>query len=161
MRKWGTGSHLTGVEHRMQERAEGQASSEKRSESEGCSVMSDSLQPHGLYSPWNSPGQNTELSLSPGIKPRSPAWQADSLPAEQQRKPKNTGVGSPSLLQRIFLSQELNQGLLHYRQILYQLSYQGSPWRRELWPILENLECQVQVTSYLSYKSSKYTWQNM
>ena len=26
---------------------------------ESHSVMSDSLQPHGLYSPWNSPGQNT------------------------------------------------------------------------------------------------------
>ena len=34
------------------------------------SVMSDSLQPHGLYSPWNSPGQNTgvvSLSLLHGI----------------------------------------------------------------------------------------------
>ena len=30
------------------------------SESESRSVGSDSLQPHGLYSPWNSPGQNTE-----------------------------------------------------------------------------------------------------
>ena len=29
------------------------------SESESCSVASDSLQPHGLYSQWNSPGQNT------------------------------------------------------------------------------------------------------
>ena len=29
------------------------------SESESCSVVSNSLQPHGLYSPWNSPGQNT------------------------------------------------------------------------------------------------------
>ena len=38
---------------------------------------------------------------NPGIKPRSPALQADSLPAESQRKPKNTGVGSLSLLQRI------------------------------------------------------------
>ena len=43
------------------------------------------------------------------------------------REPKNTGVGSLSLLQRIFPTQESNQGLLHYRQILYQLSYQGSP----------------------------------
>ena len=39
-------------------------------------------------------------------------------------KPKNTGVGSLSLLQQIFLTQELNWGLLHCRQILYQLSYQ-------------------------------------
>ena len=38
----------------------------------------------------------------------------------------NTGVGSLSLLQGIFLTQELNRGLLHCRQILNQLSYQGS-----------------------------------
>ena len=38
-------------------------------------------------------------------------------------KPKNTGVGSLSLLQRIFLTQKLNRGLLHCRHILYQLSY--------------------------------------
>ena len=42
-------------------------------------------------------------------------------------KPKNTGVGSLSLFQGIFPTQESNQGLLHCRQILYQLSYQGSP----------------------------------
>ena len=57
-------------------------------------VVSDSLQPHGLYSPWNSPDQNTEV---------------DSL----------------SLLQGIFSTQELNWGLLHCRQVFYQLSYQG------------------------------------
>ena len=39
---------------------------------------------------------------NPGIEPRSPALQADSLPAEPQGKPKNTGVGSLSLLQQIF-----------------------------------------------------------
>ena len=63
----------------------------------------------------------------PGIKPRCPALQTDSLPSEPPGKPKNTGVGSWSLLQGIFSSHELNQGLLHCRQILYQLSYQGSP----------------------------------
>ena len=57
----------------------------------------------------------------------SPPLQVDSLPAEPQGKPKNTGVGSLSLLQQIFLTQELNQGLLHCRWILYQLGYQGSP----------------------------------
>ena len=64
---------------------------------------------------------------NPGIEPRPPALQADSLPAEPQGKPKNTGVGSLSLLQRTFPTQESNQGLLHCRRILYQLSYQGSP----------------------------------
>ena len=53
--------------------------------------------------------------------------QPDSLPAGPQGKPKNTGVGNLSLLQRIFPTQELNWGLLHCRLILYQLSYQGSP----------------------------------
>ena len=38
----------------------------------------------------------------------------------------NTGVGSLSLLQGIFPTQGSNPGLLHCRQILYQLSYQGS-----------------------------------
>jgi len=33
-------------------------------------------------------------SPNPGIEPRSPALQADSLPAEPQGKPKHTGVGS-------------------------------------------------------------------
>ena len=37
----------------------------------------------------------------------------------------NTGLGSQSLLQGIFPTQELNPGLLHCRQILYQLSHQG------------------------------------
>ena len=37
----------------------------------------------------------------PGIKPRSPTLQANSLPSEPQGKPKNTGVGSLSLLQAL------------------------------------------------------------
>ena len=40
---------------------------------------------------------------------------------------KNTEVGSHSLLQGIFLTQELNLGHLHCRQILYHLSHQGNP----------------------------------
>ena len=44
-----------------------------------------------------------------------------------QGSPKNPGVGSLSLLQRIVPTQELNRGLLHCRRILYLLSYQGSP----------------------------------
>ena len=40
---------------------------------------------------------------------------------------KNTGVGCHFLLQGIFPTQESNPGLLHCRQILYQLSYEGSP----------------------------------
>ena len=61
----------------------------------------NSLWLHGLYSPWNSPGQNTGVGspsllqgIFPGIKPRSPTLQADSLPTEPPGKPKNTGVNS-------------------------------------------------------------------
>ena len=67
-------------------------------------------------------------SSHPGIKPRSPALQADSLPSEPPGKPMNTGEGSLSLLQGIFLTQGSNPGLPHCRWILYHLSHQGSPW---------------------------------
>ena len=72
--------------------------------------------------PFPSPGDLP----NPGIEPRSPALGADSLPAEPQGKPKKTQVGSLSLLQGIFPTQKSNQGLLHCRGILYQLSCQGS-----------------------------------
>ena len=65
-------------------------------------------------------------SSQPRIKPMFPALQADSLPTEPQGKPKNTVVGGLSLIQGIFPTQESNPGLLHCRQILYQLSYQFS-----------------------------------
>ena len=74
---------------------------------------------------WVAFPSSGDLSNS-GIEPRFSALQVDSLPAEPQRKPKNTGVGSLSLLQWIFTTQKLNQGLLHCRQIFYQLSYDGS-----------------------------------
>ena len=53
--------------------------------------------------------------------------QEDSLPSEPPGKPKNTRVGGISLLQGIFQTRESNWGLLRCRQILYQLSHQGSP----------------------------------
>ena len=74
------------------------------SESESHSVMSDSLGCHGLHILWNSLGQSTGVVFSPGdlpnsgIKPKCPSLQTDSLPAEPQGKPKNTGVGNLSLL---------------------------------------------------------------
>ena len=63
---------------------------------------------------------------NPEIEPRFPTFQADSLPSEPLGKPMNTGVGSLPILQGIFLIQELKQGVLHCKQILYQLGYQGS-----------------------------------
>ena len=63
-------------------------------ESQSCSVVSDCLRPHGLYSPWNSPGQNTGVGSlpspedlpNPGIEPRFCTLQVVSLPAEPQGK---------------------------------------------------------------------------
>ena len=103
------------------------------SESETRSVVSDSLRIHRLYCPWILQVRTLEGVVlpfsreSPGIEPRPPALQTDSSPAESQGNPKNTGVGSLSLPQWIFLTQESNKGLQHCRWILYQLSYQGSP----------------------------------
>ena len=56
-----------------------------------------------------------------------PMLQEDSLPSKSPGKSMNTGVVSLSLPQGIFLTQESNQDLLYCKQILYQLSYQGSP----------------------------------
>ena len=58
-------------------------------------------------------------SFQPRDQTHVSSLQADSLPAEPQGKPKNTGVGSLSLLQQIFPTQELNQDLLYCRRILY------------------------------------------
>ena len=101
-------------------------------ESESCVVVSDSLQPPGLYTvhgilqarilEWVAFPFPGDLP-NPGIEPRSPTLQAGSLPAEPLGKPKNTGVGTLSLLQGIFLTQGLNWGLLHGKRILHQLSY--------------------------------------
>ena len=57
-------------------------------------------------------------SFLQGIKPKAPTLQAYFLLAESPGKPKNTGVGSLSLLQGIFSTQESNRGLLHCRQII-------------------------------------------
>ena len=82
----------------------------------------------------SSPGKNTRMGCHPllqGIFPiqGSPTLQVGSLASEPPGKPKNAGAGSPSLLQRIFQTQESHQGLLHCRGILYQLSHKGIPRR--------------------------------
>ena len=110
-----------------------------------CLVVSNSLRPHGpqpsrLLCPWGFSRQQYWNSLpcpppgdllNPAMEPLSPTLQTDSLPSEPPGKPKKTRVGSLSLLKGIFLTQELNWGLLHCRWILYQLSYQGSPTRTQ------------------------------
>ena len=77
-------------------------------ESESRSVLSESLQPHGLS--WSSPGQNTGVGSfspspadlpNPGIEPGSSALQADSLPTELSGKP--CQFSSVQLLSRVQL----------------------------------------------------------
>ena len=74
--------------------------------------MSNSLRPPGLYSPWNSPGQNTGVEKKeypfpspgdlsdPAMEPRSPVLQADSLLSEPPGKP----LAECLLLRRIALT---------------------------------------------------------
>ena len=86
-----------------------------------------SRQEHWSRLPFPPPGYLPD----PGFEPRSPALHADTLPSEPPGKPQNTGMGSLSLCQGIFPTQESNQGFLHCRQILHQLSYQRSPQRHD------------------------------
>ena len=81
-------------------------------ESERCSVLSDSLWPHGLYIlqarilEWVA-FPFCRRSSQPRDQIRFPTLEADSLSAKPPGKPKNTGVGSLSLLQQIFPTQEI------------------------------------------------------
>ena len=88
---------------------------------------------------------------NPRIKPRSPALQVDSLPAEPQGKPKDTGVGFLSLLQGIFPTQGSNLGCLHCRRIFCQLSYQGSPW---IWIVVSTRCCFERICSLICQRWS-------
>ena len=54
-------------------------------------------------------------------------WTVTRLLCPWDSPGKNTGVGCHSLLQGLFLTQEMIPGLLHCRRILYQLSHQGDP----------------------------------
>ena len=65
------------------------------------------------------------LQSCPTLRPRGPSSSRLLRPWDSLGK--NTGVGCHALLQQIFTTQEWNQGLLHCRWILYQLSYEGSP----------------------------------
>ena len=69
-------------------------------ESESCSLVSDSLWPHGLYSPWNSLGQNigvNRLSLLQGIFPTQGSH--PSLPHFRQILYQLSHKGSPRILE--------------------------------------------------------------
>ena len=97
-----------------------------------CNLMDCRLP--GSSVPGDSSGKNTWVdfhALLQGVFPTQDrtnvSLQVDSLPSEPPEKPKNTGVGNLSLLWEPYSDPGINQGLLHCRWILYQLSYQGSP----------------------------------
>ena len=107
---------------------------------ESCLLTSNSLGPHGLCILQARILKQLAHSILQGIFPTQGL--NPGLPhcrqilyqlSHEERKPKNTGVGSLSILQWIFLTQESNQGLLHCRLILYQLSIQGSPLNEEVY----------------------------
>ena len=98
---WNVDMLKTSLDPRMRTMPKGMVESQSKKEHEvkkwSCSVVSDSLRPHGLklirrLHPWYSPG-------------------------------KNTGVGCHFLLQEIFPTQRLNPGLPHCMQMLYHLSH--------------------------------------
>ena len=93
---------------------------------------------------------------NPGIKPGSPTLQADSLPAEPPGKPKYTRVGSLSLLQQIFPIQELNWGLLHCKQILYQLSYQIRSVAQSCPTLCNPMDCSLLGSSVYGFSRQEY-----
>ena len=98
----------------------------KKSVCVSCSVVSNSLQPHGLQPsrflrPWDSPS-------------------------------KNTGVGCHFLLHGIFPTQGLNSGLQHCRQILYHLSHQGNP---EKTLAILRMPLTMNYTSMVSHKENE------
>ena len=119
------------------------------SESGSHSVMSNSLQPHGLYTvhgilqarilEWVAFPFSRGCS-HPGIEPRSPALQVDSLPAEPQGKPKNPGVGGLS-----------NQGLLHSSRFL-------SSWAIREAPVLTDLEIEESTFTHNKFELNSLVW---
>ena len=104
-----------------------------------CSVISGSLQPHGLQPtrhlcPWNSPGKNTGVGShsllqwdlpDPRVEPGSPTLQADSLPSEPPEKPRGLGyeyAESPILWCWLLVARKISGGEV--------LAY---PWQFETW----------------------------
>ena len=140
-----------------------------------CLTLYDPMEcsPPGSSVPGDSPGKHTgvgchallqENLLSPRIKPRCLSLLAGSLPSEPQGKPKITGMSSLSLLQGIFPSQELNQGLLHCRRILYQLSYEEALiyfWGKPSYCICrddDTIYPSIHLLIYLSIHPSTIHW---
>ena len=75
---------------------------------------------------WDAMTSSRDLPNS-GIKPRSPTLKVDNYQLSHEGSPRILEWVAYPFSRGIFPIQESNRGLLHCRQILYQLSYQGSP----------------------------------
>ena len=80
------------------------------------------VQSLGWEDPWRKEWLPTPVFLTEEVQEEPGRLQSMG----SQRTDKNTGVGSHSLLQGIFLTQGSNPGLLHCRQILYHLNHKRS-----------------------------------
>ena len=92
------------------------------------SLLARILEWGAIFSPGYFPTQGIESSspaLADGFFTTEPPGKPPKTPWNSPGQ--NTAVGSYSLLQGIYPNQGSNSGLLHCRQILYQLSHQGSP----------------------------------
>ena len=94
-----------------------------------CSVVSDSLQPHGLYSPWNSLGQNTgvgDLVAQSCLTLATPWTVACQAPLSMGFSRQEHWMDCHFLLQGIFPTLGLNPSLLHWQVDFLRLSHLGS-----------------------------------
>ena len=68
----------------------------------------------------------------------------------------STGVSCHSLLQRIFLTQGSNPGLLQCRQTLYPLRHQGSPYTAKFWGnLLHSMDNTQSILHFLRHSNSE------
>ena len=110
--------------------------------------MSNCWGRHGLYTPWNSPGQNTGVGscfLLQGIFPTQES--NPGLPHRGRILYQLSHKGSPRIPEWVACpysrgnlpTQGSNRGLLDCRRILYQASYEGSPNPRVFSPAVFRL----------------------
>ena len=134
----------------------------------GSSVHGDS----GYWRYWSGLPCSPPGDLpNPGIKPRSSTLQADSLLSVLPGKPENSRVGSLSLPQGIFLTQESHWGPLHCRRVLHQLRHRerfvlvgrglsqlGRLWLPASYTEFFSVMPHAQVTTILSADGQKWVY---
>ena len=139
------------------------------------SVVSNSLRPHGLYSPWNSPGQNIgvgslsllqEIFPTQGLNPGVPhCWQILNQ-LSRKRSPRILEWIASAFSRESSWPRNQTRVSCISRQILYQLSYQGSPLSHPSGLFKKKKKKQLGYISYLLWENpdswessfSVYAW---